>query len=63
MPSTCTAQGYREADRARPVDTEIWDQPGNDDPIYNGPSSARTRWHRGILEASTVTASSTTYLT
>ncbi len=34
-----------------PVDTEIWDQPGNDDPIYNGPKFSPDEVAQGILEA------------
>ena len=34
-----------------PVDTEIWDQPGNDDPIYNGPKFSPDEVAQGIIEA------------
>ena len=34
-----------------PVDTEIWDQPGNDDPIYDGPKFSPEEVAQGILEA------------
>ena len=34
-----------------PVDTEIWDQPGNDDPIYDGPKFSPDEVADGILEA------------
>jgi short-subunit dehydrogenase len=34
-----------------PVDTEIWDQPDNDDPIYDGPKFSPDEVARGILEA------------
>jgi short-subunit dehydrogenase len=34
-----------------PVDTEIWDQPGNDDPIYDGPKFSPEEVAEGILEA------------
>jgi short-subunit dehydrogenase len=34
-----------------PVDTEIWDQPGNDDPIYDGPKFSPDEVAQGILEA------------
>ena len=34
-----------------PVDTEIWDQPGNDDPIYEGPKCSSDEVAQGILEA------------
>jgi len=34
-----------------PVDTEIWEQPENDDPIYDGPKFSPDEVARGILEA------------
>lgn len=34
-----------------PVDTEIWDQPGNDAPIYTGPKVAADEVADGIIEA------------
>ena len=34
-----------------PVDTEIWDQPDNDDPIYHGPKFSPDEVAQGILEA------------
>jgi short-subunit dehydrogenase len=34
-----------------PVDTEIWDQPGSDDPIYDGPKFSPEEVAQGILEA------------
>jgi short-subunit dehydrogenase len=34
-----------------PVDTEIWDQPGNDDPIYDGPKFSPEEVAQGIVEA------------
>jgi short-subunit dehydrogenase len=34
-----------------PVDTEIWDQPDNDDPIYNGPKFSPDEVAQGIIEA------------
>ena len=34
-----------------PVDTEIWDQPGSDDPIYDGPKFSPGEVAQGILEA------------
>jgi short-subunit dehydrogenase len=34
-----------------PVDTEIWDQPDNDDPIYDGPKFSAQAVAQGILEA------------
>jgi short-subunit dehydrogenase len=34
-----------------PVDTEIWDQPDNDDPIYDGPKFSPQEVAQGILEA------------
>jgi short-subunit dehydrogenase len=43
-----------------PVDTEIWDQPDNDDPIYDGPSSAPTRWPSASSQRWAVKASSIT---
>ncbi len=33
-----------------PVDTEIWDQPGNDDPIYDGPKFSPDEVAQGVLE-------------
>ena len=33
-----------------PVDTEIWDQPGNDDPIYDGPKFSPDEVAEGIIE-------------
>jgi short-subunit dehydrogenase len=34
-----------------PVDTEIWDQPDNDDPIYDGPKFSADEVAQGIIEA------------
>jgi short-subunit dehydrogenase len=34
-----------------PVDTEIWDQPDNEDPIYDGPKFSADEVAQGILEA------------
>jgi short-subunit dehydrogenase len=34
-----------------PVDTEIWDQPGNDDPIYEGPKFPPEEVAEGIIAA------------
>jgi short-subunit dehydrogenase len=34
-----------------PVDTEIWDQPDNDDPIYDGPKFAPEEVAEGIIAA------------
>jgi short-subunit dehydrogenase len=34
-----------------PVDTEIWDQPDNDDPIYDGPKFTPEEVAVGILAA------------
>jgi short-subunit dehydrogenase len=34
-----------------PVDTEIWDQPDNDDPIYDGPKFSPDEVAQGILDA------------
>ncbi len=34
-----------------PVDTEIWDQPGNDDPLYNGPKVDPGEVADGIIAA------------
>jgi short-subunit dehydrogenase len=34
-----------------PVDTEIWDQPGNDDPIYDGPKFSPEEVADGIIAA------------
>jgi short-subunit dehydrogenase len=34
-----------------PVDTEIWDQPGNDDPLYAGPKVAPGEVADGIIAA------------
>jgi short-subunit dehydrogenase len=34
-----------------PVDTEIWDQPGNDDPIYAGPKFSPQEAADGIVDA------------
>jgi short-subunit dehydrogenase len=34
-----------------PVDTEIWDQPDNDDPIYDGPKFSPDEVAQGIIEA------------
>ena len=34
-----------------PVDTEIWDQPGNDDPIYDGPKFSAQEVAAGIIAA------------
>ena len=42
-----------------PVDTEIWDQPDNDKPLYDGPKVRRTRWPRASSPRSATTASST----
>lgn len=34
-----------------PVDTEIWDQPGNDDPLYDGPKVPAGEVAAGIIAA------------
>jgi short-subunit dehydrogenase len=34
-----------------PVDTEIWDQPDNDEPLYNGPKFTADEVAQGIIEA------------
>jgi short-subunit dehydrogenase len=34
-----------------PVDTEIWDQPDNDDPLYNGPKVGAEEVADGIISA------------
>ena len=34
-----------------PVDTEIWDQPDNDDPIYDGPKFSAEEVAEGIIAA------------
>jgi short-subunit dehydrogenase len=34
-----------------PVDTEIWDQPDNEDPIYDGPKFSADEVAQGIVEA------------
>jgi short-subunit dehydrogenase len=34
-----------------PIDTEIWDLPGNDDPIYTGPKISADEMARGIVTA------------
>jgi short-subunit dehydrogenase len=34
-----------------PVDTEIWDQPDNDDPIYDGPKLPPEEVAAGIIAA------------
>ncbi len=34
-----------------PVDTEIWDQPGNDDPVYDGPKFSPEEVADGIIAA------------
>ena len=34
-----------------PVDTEIWDQPGNDDPLYEGPKVPADEVADGIISA------------
>ena len=34
-----------------PVDTEIWDQPDNDDPIYDGPKFTPEEVAQGIIDA------------
>jgi short-subunit dehydrogenase len=34
-----------------PVDTEIWDQPDSDDPIYQGPKFSPQEVATGIVEA------------
>ena len=33
------------------IDTEIWDQPGNDAPLYDGPKEAPEEIARGIVDA------------
>ena len=43
-----------------PIDTEIWDQPGNDAPIYDRPKVSPTEVADGIIAHLTVTRSSTT---
>jgi short-subunit dehydrogenase len=34
-----------------PIDTEIWDLPGNDDPLYDGPKISAEEMAEGIIEA------------
>jgi short-subunit dehydrogenase len=34
-----------------PVDTEIWDQPGSEEPIYQGPKAPAAEVAEGIIEA------------
>ncbi|MBV9513677.1 MAG: SDR family NAD(P)-dependent oxidoreductase [Mycobacteriaceae bacterium] len=34
-----------------PVDTEIWDRPGNDEPLYDGPKFTADEVAAGIIEA------------
>jgi short-subunit dehydrogenase len=34
-----------------PIDTEIWDLPGNDDPLYNGPKIPPEEMAQGIVDA------------
>lgn len=34
-----------------PIDTEIWDLPGNDDPIYDGPKVSPEEMAEGIVKA------------
>ena len=34
-----------------PIDTEIWDLPGNDDPLYDGPKISAEEMARGIITA------------
>jgi short-subunit dehydrogenase len=34
-----------------PIDTEIWDQPGNDDPLYDGPKVSPEEMAEGIVKA------------
>jgi hypothetical protein len=34
-----------------PVDTEIWDQPGNDAPIYDGSKASAVEVADGIIAA------------
>ena len=34
-----------------PIDTEIWDLPGNDDPLYDGPKIPPTEMAAGIITA------------
>ena len=34
-----------------PVDTEIWDQPGNEEPLYHGPKVAADEVADGIIAA------------
>ncbi len=34
-----------------PIDTEIWDQPDNEDPIYDGPKFAAAEAADGIIAA------------
>jgi short-subunit dehydrogenase len=34
-----------------PIDTEIWDLPGNDDPIYAGPKISADEMAQGIVAA------------
>ena len=34
-----------------PVDTEIWEQPENDDPIYDGPKLSAQEVAAGIIDA------------
>jgi len=34
-----------------PVDTEIWDQPGNDEPLYDGPKFTPQEVAQGVIDA------------
>ena len=34
-----------------PIDTEIWDLPGNDDPLYSGPKISAEEMAEGIVTA------------
>ncbi len=34
-----------------PIDTEIWDLPGNDDPLYDGPKISPREMAQGIIDA------------
>ena len=45
------------------IDTEIWDQPDNDPPVYDGPKDPPSGIAQGIATPSTARRSSTTSLT
>ena len=42
------------------IDTEIWDLPGNDRPVLDGPLEPPETWPQGSSTPSRATASSTT---